>query len=121
MSIVAQSAPSSPAWTDMRRLGVKHSHLELDIRPELYDTWLSCLVEAAKHIDLPVLLIRGRASDVVTEVQVEEFLQLIPHAEFVDVDKARHMVAGDRNDIFTDAVLAFLSRQRLSRQEEGAA
>ncbi len=79
------------------------------------------LVEAAKHIDLPVLLIRGRASDVVTEVQVEEFLQLIPHAEFVDVDKARHMVAGDRNDIFTDAVQAFLSRQRLSRQEEGAA
>jgi pimeloyl-ACP methyl ester carboxylesterase len=43
---------------------------------------------------------------------VEEFLQLIPHAEFVDVDKARHMVAGDRNDIFTAAVQEFLSRQR---------
>ena len=70
------------------------------------------VVEAARRIELPVLLIRGRASDVVTEQEVEEFLHLIPHAEFVDVDKARHMVAGDRNDIFTDAVREFLSRQR---------
>ncbi len=70
------------------------------------------LVAAASQIELPVLLIRGRASDVVTEEQVEEFLQLIPHAEFVDVDQARHMVAGDRNDIFTAAVQEFLSRQR---------
>ena len=70
------------------------------------------LVEAASKIELPVLLIRGRASDVVTEEQVKEFLQLIPHAEFVDVERARHMVAGDRNDIFTEAVQDFLSRQR---------
>jgi pimeloyl-ACP methyl ester carboxylesterase len=64
--------------------------------------------QAARRIDLPVMLVRGRASDVVTEQEVEEFLQLIPHAEFVDVDQARHMVAGDRNDIFTEAVLTFL-------------
>lgn len=70
------------------------------------------IVTAASRIDLPVLLIRGRASDVVTEEEVEEFLRLIPHAEFVDVDKARHMVAGDRNDIFTAAVQDFLARQR---------
>ncbi len=70
------------------------------------------MVQAASKIELPVLLIRGRASDVVTENEVEEFLRLIPHAEFVDVDKARHMVAGDRNDIFTEAVQQFLSRQR---------
>jgi len=70
------------------------------------------LVTAAGNIELPVLLVRGRASDVVTEEQVEEFLQLIPHAEFVNVDKARHMVAGDRNDIFTGVVQEFLDRQR---------
>jgi pimeloyl-ACP methyl ester carboxylesterase len=79
------------------------------------------LVEAAKNIELPVLLIRGRASDVVTEEQVEEFLQLIPHAEFVDVEKARHMVAGDRNDIFTEAVEAFLARQRGGIAAKGSA
>jgi pimeloyl-ACP methyl ester carboxylesterase len=68
------------------------------------------LLDAAANIELPVLLIRGRSSDVVTDTEVEEFMQLIPHAEYVDVDKARHMVAGDRNDIFTGAVTAFLRK-----------
>ncbi|PLW69364.1 alpha/beta fold hydrolase [Pseudohalioglobus lutimaris] len=66
------------------------------------------VIAAARAITLPVLLIRGRASDVVTEAEVQEFLELIPHASYVDVEKARHMVAGDRNDIFTEAVLGFL-------------
>ncbi len=70
------------------------------------------VMEAASRIEQPVLLVRGRASDVVTEEEVEEFLQLIPHAEYVDVDKARHMVAGDRNDIFSQAVIEFLTRIR---------
>ena len=70
------------------------------------------VVDAARRIKIPVLLIRGRASDVVTEEEVQDFLQLIPHAEYVDVDKARHMVAGDRNDIFSAAVLEFLARHR---------
>lgn len=67
------------------------------------------VVAAARNITIPVLLIRGRASDVVTEAEVQEFLELIPHATYVDVEKARHMVAGDRNDIFTKAVLEFLN------------
>ena len=61
------------------------------------------------------LLVRGRASDVVTEQEVAEFLQLIPHASYVDVDKARHMVAGDRNDIFTAAVIDFLTQLKEKR------
>ncbi len=73
------------------------------------------VIEAARRIDLPVLLVRGRASDVVTEEEVAEFLQLIPHADYVDVDRARHMVAGDRNDIFTEAVLDFLKALRAKR------
>jgi pimeloyl-ACP methyl ester carboxylesterase len=68
------------------------------------------LLDAARNIKVPVMLIRGRASDVVTEHEVREFLELIPHAEYVDVDKARHMVAGDRNDIFSAAVIEFLER-----------
>lgn len=66
------------------------------------------VIVAARLITLPVLLIRGRASDVVTETEVQEFLEFIPHATYVDVEKARHMVAGDRNDVFTAAVLDFL-------------
>lgn len=70
------------------------------------------LVDAVKNITVPVLLVRGQMSDVVTQAQVDEFFQLLPHAEYVDVEHARHMVAGDRNDIFTASVMAFLNRQR---------
>ncbi|WP_322973028.1 MULTISPECIES: alpha/beta fold hydrolase [Gordonia] len=59
---------------------------------------------------MPVLLIRGRESDVLTEDDAREFLDLVPHAEFVDVRGAGHMVAGDVNDAFTDAVPGFLSK-----------
>jgi pimeloyl-ACP methyl ester carboxylesterase len=55
------------------------------------------------------LLVRGKMSDLVTEELAEEFLQMVPHAKYVDVEDARHMVAGDRNDIFSSAVLDFLS------------
>ena len=34
--------------------------------------------------------------------------QLVPHARLVDVAGAGHMVAGDRNDLFNDAVVGFL-------------
>ncbi|MDB5448256.1 MAG: protein ABHD11-like, partial [Phenylobacterium sp.] len=35
-----------------------------------------------------------------------------PHAEFVDIAGADHMVAGDRNDAFNAAVFDFLARHR---------
>ena len=34
--------------------------------------------------------------------------ELVPHATYVDVTGARHMVAGDRNDQFADAIKSFL-------------
>ena len=46
-----------------------------------------------------------------TEEQVAEFLALVPHAGYVDVAGAGHMIAGDRNDIFTEAVTDFLDRR----------
>jgi len=64
----------------------------------------------AGRLTLPTLLIRGRLSDLVTEEQATEFLRLVPHAEYVDVAGAGHMIAGDRNDAFTDAVTTFLDR-----------
>jgi pimeloyl-ACP methyl ester carboxylesterase len=33
----------------------------------------------------------------------------VPHAGFVEVGGAGHMVAGDRNDLFNDAIVEFLS------------
>lgn len=66
------------------------------------------LRHAARKIDVPCLLVRGRESDMLTEDGVAEFLALVPHASYVDVHGAGHMVAGDRNDVFADAVVEFL-------------
>jgi len=69
---------------------------------------------AARGLRVPTLLVRGRASDVLSEEGSREFLDLVPHAKFVDVANAAHMVAGDRNDIFTDVVVEFLQQARSS-------
>jgi pimeloyl-ACP methyl ester carboxylesterase len=65
-------------------------------------------VEAVKTLRIPALLVRGGSSELVREEDAREFLTLAPHARFVDVAGARHMVAGDRNDAFSDAIIEFL-------------
>ncbi len=65
---------------------------------------------AARQLTVPTLLIRGRMSDVVSEEAAEEFLSLASHAEYVDLEGAAHMVAGDRNDAFTEAVTSFIEK-----------
>jgi peroxiredoxin len=60
---------------------------------------------------VPMLLIRGRMSDLVSQERADEFLARFPQVEFADVRGAGHMVAGDRNDIFAEAVLDFLARR----------
>src|SRR3954447_13291103 len=68
------------------------------------------LVAAARRIAIPALLVRGGASELVQEVHAREFLELVPHADYVDVAEARHMVAGDSNENFSAAILEFLGR-----------
>ena len=69
------------------------------------------LEEAARNIKIPTLLIRGGRSRIVTDEGVREFIELVPHAEFVDIADAHHMVAGDANDAFNDAVFRFVDKQ----------
>jgi pimeloyl-ACP methyl ester carboxylesterase len=68
------------------------------------------LAAAAKSLKMPVLLVRGTASELVQENHAKEFLDLVPHAAYVDVAGARHMVAGDQNDQFSSAILEFLNK-----------
>ncbi|WP_116812452.1 alpha/beta fold hydrolase [Steroidobacter cummioxidans] len=63
---------------------------------------------AARNVRVPTLLVRGQRSELVTPENVRHFLGLIPSAKYVDVAGAGHMVAGDRNDAFSAAVLSFL-------------
>jgi pimeloyl-ACP methyl ester carboxylesterase len=66
------------------------------------------LEAAARTLTIPVLLVRGRMSDLLTGDGSRQFLELVPHAAFVEVGGAGHMVAGDRNDLFNDAIVQFL-------------
>lgn len=68
--------------------------------------------ERMAQIRIPIHLIRGRLSELVSLDAVDAFLSAAPHAKFTDVECAGHMVAGDRNDAFVDAVLGFLDGDR---------
>lgn len=65
---------------------------------------------AARGLKIPTLLVRGRLSDVLSQESADDFRKQVPHTEYVDVADAAHMVAGDRNDVFSNAVVEFLKR-----------
>jgi len=73
------------------------------------------LIAAARRIEIPALLVRGGSSELVQEAHAREFLELVPHADYVDVAEARHMVAGGSNDRFSAAVPEFLGRSGKGR------
>jgi len=84
---------------------------EDETRAAMAATHRSSTLEAAAHcLTIPTLLVRGVQSDLLSEDGARRFLELVPHAELVDVAGAGHMVAGDRNDSFNDAVVSFLER-----------
>lgn len=66
------------------------------------------LGDAARALRVPTLLVRGRMSDMLSLDGVTTFREQCPHALFVDIADAGHMVVGDRNDAFTDAVAEFI-------------
>lgn len=67
------------------------------------------LMQAAARVRVPTLLVSGGLSDLVSDATVDEFLKLVPHARHERIADATHMVAGDRNDAFTGAILDFLA------------
>lgn len=69
------------------------------------------LEDAARSLRVPTLLVRGGMSDVLSDEAAAEFRALAPDAEYVDVAGAAHMIAGDKNDAFNDAVVEFLNRR----------
>lgn len=92
--------------------GRYHWHWDPERRNRKWDMaeYRRTLEEAANHLDLPVLLVRGGMSDVLSEEGAQSFLRQAPHAEYVNVADAAHMVAGDRNDVFAVSVVEFLQR-----------
>jgi pimeloyl-ACP methyl ester carboxylesterase len=72
-------------------------------------------VQAILRTEVPMLLVRGQMSDLVTKERADEFIARFPEIDFVDVGGAGHMVAGDRNDLFAGAVVEFLARHAEDR------
>lgn len=51
MSVASESKEDAIAWKELDRLAVAHSRKGLDVRPELYESWLQCLLKAASRYD----------------------------------------------------------------------
>lgn len=68
------------------------------------------LEQAAIDLTIPILLIRGKLSDVVSAEGVQDFLAKVPDAEFIELADAGHTAAGDDNDAFSEAVVSFVTR-----------
>ncbi len=62
------------------------------------------------NLTIPILLIRGKLSDVVSSEGAQDFLTSLPSAEFVELADAGHTAAGDDNDAFSDVVVDFVKR-----------
>ena len=80
-----------------------------DNSTEAKDNGFDRLSAAAAKLTLPVHLIRGGSSDMVSEEAVAHFQTLVPSALLTDIADASHMVVGDRNDAFCSAIISFLN------------
>jgi pimeloyl-ACP methyl ester carboxylesterase len=67
------------------------------------------IMAGVPELHVPMLVVRGMESELVHEDYVREFVDMAPDATYVDVSGAGHMVAGDKNDAFCDAILGFLT------------
>jgi pimeloyl-ACP methyl ester carboxylesterase len=68
------------------------------------------LREAAGRITVPTLIVRGLQSDVVSDASLEEARSTLPEASIAEVSDAGHMVAGDDNETFLEAIRSFLEK-----------
>jgi pimeloyl-ACP methyl ester carboxylesterase len=89
-----------------------HWHWDPAFLVDRGDTTLLDLQEdlevAAIDLQIPILLLRGALSDVVSLDGVHRFLDLVPGTRFIEISGAGHTAAGDDNDAFTDAIHDYL-------------
>ena len=80
---------------------------DADAAAEYGQMMRTTMVGGAERLTVPTLLVRGGSSDVVSVAAAQALKEIVPQARYVDVADASHMVAGDRNDVFVDAILEF--------------
>lgn len=80
-------------------------------KPTLPD-WSGLADRVSGRVGSPTLLIRGEQSEVVDDAGIEHMSGLIPHLQTAVIEGAGHMVVGDSNHLFNDAVIDFLKKSR---------
>ena len=88
-------------------------HWDPQLLPKIVEaaqTYTPILERAAAQVRCPVLLLSGGRSDVVSDATIQSFMKQVPHAAHRQIASATHRVVGDSNQIFTDAMLEFLSQ-----------
>lgn len=80
----------------------------LDSIPAEGERYQQRLLDAARKITIPVLLVSGGRSTIVSDATIAEFMRAVPHAAHVAVPHATHTLAGDDNAAFTAAIEPFL-------------
>lgn len=125
-----EAAAAVSAYLPQRSKNYDSSRLEKNLRfregryywhwdPQMLKVWKNAtpdqqiayeerLYQAAQQLKAPTLIVRGGMSDVVSERVMAEFLDAVPHVRSTTVSGAGHMVAGDSNHAFTNAVITFL-------------
>jgi hemoglobin-like flavoprotein len=51
MAVAADSKDHAVAWKELDRLAGRHARTDLDVAPRHYESWLECLVAAARKYD----------------------------------------------------------------------
>jgi pimeloyl-ACP methyl ester carboxylesterase len=67
------------------------------------------LIEAARRVTSPVVLVRGELSEIVSEESVRRFRELTPGLIVELAEGVGHMFTGDRNDTFAERLLHHLA------------
>jgi len=68
------------------------------------------MLAECRRFTAPAMLVRGMRSDVVSDAGIAELRASLPQLEVFDVAAAGHMLAGDKNDLFNQGVVQFLSK-----------
>ncbi len=66
-------------------------------------------LDDVRHLPMPMLLIRGADSNILTAEAAERFADAVPDGRLVTVPKAGHNVHGQNTPAFLDAVVPFLA------------
>jgi len=77
------------------------------------------LAAAARGVAVPTLLVRGAQSDVVGDEGTRELATLIPQVQIAQIPDAGHMVAGDSNDVFSDAIVSYVGEHARAEVGDG--